>query len=77
MDVNELLLAAINEIKQDIKEVRQLDIPTLMTKLESHKTETKIEIKNLKEKTATQTKIWTLVGGFIAVATSVAIAMIK
>jgi len=61
--INEVLLSELQEIKADVKQVRQTDIPALRE-----------EFAVIKEKTSTSAKIIALVGGAIAVGTSAAVA---
>lgn len=64
--INEILLRELQEIKADVKEVRQKDIPSLRE-----------EFAVIKEKTRNSAKIIAGVGGAIAVLTSAAIAWLK
>ena len=72
-DIQKLILSEIQEIKTDMKQVRQTDIPGLhliVATLQS-------ELKNVKEKTSTKSTIITAVGGLLAVATSMAVAYLR
>ena len=71
--VQKLLLQELQEIKIDIKEVRQHDIPGIRTQMASFQE----QLSNVKEKTSSKSMIISGVGGLIAVATSLAIAMFK
>jgi len=62
-EIQKLILAEIQEIKQDLKEVRQNDIPNINTKIAVVQTESK-----------TAAKIITGIGGAITLAVSVAAA---
>lgn len=72
-DIQKLILSEIQEIKADMKEVRQTDIPNIHTIVATLKK----EIDHVKEKASTKSTIITAVGGLIAVATSMAIAYFK
>jgi len=69
-EIQKLILSEIQELKSEIKEVRQTDIPNLRTAVGVFKT----ELATVKEKISTKSMIITSVGGLIAVATSVAVA---
>lgn len=62
----QLIQQKLEEIHKDLKEVRENDIPNL-----------KIEVAVMKEKTSTQAKVISAIGGLIAVAVSTAIAYIR
>lgn len=61
-----LFLTEVQEIRKDLKAVREIDIPGL-----------KIELAVVKEKSSNTAKIITGIGGLIAVAVSAAIAWLK
>lgn len=72
-DIQKLILSEIQEIKSDMKQVRQHDIPnihTIVAKL-------KAELDHVKEKTSTKSTVITAIGGLVAVATSIAISYFK
>lgn len=60
----DLIQAKLEEMHNDLKELREKDIPNL-----------KIEMAVMKERTSHQAKIITGVGGLIAVITSAAVAL--
>lgn len=72
-DFQKLILEELQDLKSELREVRQTDIPNLNTAVGVFKT----ELSTIKEKLSTKTMIITSVGGFIAVATSVAVAYFK
>lgn len=72
-EIQKLILSEIQDLKSEIKEVRQTDIPMLQTSVATFKT----ELKTIKEKVGTKSTIITAVGGLLAVATSMAIAYFK
>jgi len=72
-ETQKLILEGIQELKSDMKEVRQTDIPGLHTVVATLQT----ELANVKEKTSTKSMIITAVGGLIAVCTSMAVAYFK
>jgi len=72
-DIQKLILSEIQDLKSEIKEVRQTDIPALNTAVGVFKT----ELKTIKEKVSTRSTIITAVGGLLAVATSMAVAYFK
>lgn len=72
-DIQKLILAEIQDLKSEIKEVRQTDIPNLRTAVGVFKT----ELATVKEKISTRSTIITTVGGLLAVATSMAVAYLR
>lgn len=68
-----LILSELQDLKSEIREVRQTDIPSLTTAVAVFKT----ELNTIKEKVSTKSMVITAVGGLIAVATSVAVAYFK
>lgn len=72
-ELQKLILTEIQDLKKEIKEVRQTDIPNLRTAVGVFKT----ELITIKDKVSTRSTIITAVGGLIAVATSVAVAYFK
>lgn len=72
-ELQKLILSEIQELKEEIKEVRQTDIPSLKTSVATFQT----ELKNIKEKVSTKSMLITAVGGLIAIATSIAVAYFK
>ena len=72
-DIQKLILNELQELKSEIKEVRQTDIPNLRTAVGVFKT----EIATIKEKVSTRSTIITTVGGLLAVATSMAVAYLR
>lgn len=64
--IEDIILSEMAEIKQEIKEIRQNDIPNL-----------KIEMAIEKEKSNRTVKLITGVGGAVAVLVSTAIAYLK
>lgn len=72
-DIQKLILSEIQEIKTDMKQVRQSDIPGLHLIVATLQT----ELKNVKEKTSTRSTVITAVGGLLAVATSMAVAYLR
>lgn len=60
----DLIQQKLEEIHKDIKEVREKDIPNI-----------KIDVAVMKEKTSTQAKIITAIGGAITLAVSSAVAV--
>jgi len=69
-EIQKMILSELQELKSEIKEVRQTDIPNLRTAVGVFKT----ELSTIKEKMSTKTTIISAVGGLIAIATSVAVA---
>lgn len=61
--LQDLVLSELQELKKEIKEIRQTDIPNL-----------KIDIAIEKERTSKTARIITGVGGIISIAVSAAIA---
>lgn len=72
-DIQKLILSEIQEIKTDMKQVRQTDIPGLHLLVATLQT----ELTNVKEKVSTKSTIITTVGGLLAVATSMAVAYLR
>lgn len=72
-DIQKLILNELQELKSEIKEVRQTDIPNLRTAVGVFKT----ELATVKEKISTRSTIITTVGGLLAVATSMAVAYLR
>lgn len=72
-DIQKLILSEIQDVKTDMKEVRQKDIPGLHTLVATLQT----ELDNVKDKVSTKSMIITAVGGLIAVGTSIAVAYFK
>ena len=72
-DIQKLILSEIQDLKSEIKEVRQTDIPNLRTAVGVFKT----ELTTIKEKISTRSTIITTVGGLLAVATSMAVAYLR
>jgi hypothetical protein len=72
-DIQKLILTGIQELKSEMKEVRQTDIPGLHTIVATLQT----ELAHVKEKTSAKSMIITAVGGLIAVGTSMAVAYFK
>jgi len=72
-DIQKLILSELQDLKSEIKEVRQTDIPNLRTAVGVFKT----EIATIKEKVSTKSTIITTVGGLLAVATSMAVAYLR
>lgn len=72
-DIQKLILSEIQELKSEIKEVRQTDIPNLRTAVGIFKT----ELATVKDKVSTKSTIITAVGGLLAVATSMAVAYLR
>lgn len=72
-DIQKLILSEIQDLKSEIREVRQTDIPALNTAVGVFKT----ELKTIKEKVSTKSMIITSVGGLLAVATSMAVAYLR
>lgn len=72
-EIQKLILAEIQELKSEFKEVRQKDIPGIHTLVATLQT----ELNHVKEKTSTRSMIITAVGGLIAVGTSMAVAYFK
>jgi len=72
-DIQKLILTEIKELKAEIKEVRQTDIPNLRTAVGVFKT----EIATIKEKVSIRSTIITTIGGLLAVATSMAVAYLR
>lgn len=62
-EIYKLLLEEIRQVKNEIKEVRQTDVPSLNTKIETFGE----KLKQVKEQQTWSTRIYTLVGGAIAV----------
>lgn len=69
-EFHELVLKDLAEMKADIKEVRQTDLPNLKTDLAVFKVGTNKAIKDLDDKTKWSTRVYTVVGGAIAVLTA-------
>lgn len=72
-DIQKLILSEIQELKSEIKEVRQTDIPDLRTAVGVFKT----ELATVKDKISTKSMIITGVGGLIAFTASMAVAYFK
>ena len=72
-DLLKLVLSEIQDLKTEVREVRQTDIPNVSKLVAILQT----EITNVKEKTSIRSMIITGIGGLIAVATSVAVAYFK
>lgn len=72
-DIQKLILSEIKDLKSEIKEVRQTDIPNLRKAVGVFET----EIASIKEKGSVKTTIITTVGGLLAVATSMAVAYLR
>lgn len=72
-DIQKLILSELQDLKSEIKEVRQTDIPNLRTAVGVFKT----EMATVKEKISTRSTIITTVGGLLAVATSMAVAYLR
>ena len=72
-DIQKLILSEIQDLKTEIKEVRQTDIPNLRTVVGVFKN----ELATVKEKVSTKSMIITAVGGLIAVGTSAAVGYFK
>lgn len=72
-EIEKLILAEIQDLKSEIREVRQVDIPSLRTAVGVFKN----ELATVKEKVSTKSMIITAVGGLIAVGTSVAVGYFK
>lgn len=64
--IQELILAKLDSIENELKEVRYKDIPNI-----------KEDMAVVKSESKTAAKIITCVGGLLAVATSMAIAYLK
>ena len=64
--LQDLLLSEMQEIKKDVKEIRQVDIPNL-----------KVEMAVEKERGTRTAKIIATVGGALAISVSTAIAWLK
>lgn len=73
IDTQKLILSELQELKSEIKEVRQTDIPGIHTMVATLRS----ELDHIKEKTSTKSMIITAVGGLIAVGTSIAVTFIK
>ena len=69
-EFHELVLKDLAEMKADIKEVRQTDIPNLKTDLASFKATTDKSIEDLDTKTKWSTRVYTIIGGALAVLTA-------
>lgn len=72
-DIQKLILEKIQDCTNEIKEVRQKDIPgihTLVATLQA-------ELEHVKEKTSVKSVIITATGGLIAVGTSIAVTYFK
>lgn len=63
-DFNELLLSELRDLKNEVKEVRQTDIPGLRTEVAGFHE----KIETLKRQQAWSTRLYTILGGAIAVA---------
>lgn len=74
--IQKLLLSEFQEIKSEIKEIRQKDIPDLKVGFNGFKEQTKVEIQALKEKHGFLMKLYAGIGGLIAIVTSVAMKML-
>lgn len=72
-DFQKLILSELKELKSDMKQIRQIDIPNLNTSVGIFKS----ELETIKEKVSTKSMIIAGVGGIIAVATSMAVAYFK
>lgn len=65
-DMQKLLLSEIQSIQQEIKEVRQVDIPTI-----------KEAFATMKERVSTTSKVYAAIGGGIAVLISIVLNWIR
>lgn len=72
-EMQKLILSEIQDLKAEVREVRQTDIPNLRTAMGVFKT----ELHTVKEKVSAKSMIITAVGGLIAVGTSMAVAYFK
>lgn len=68
-DILKLILSEVQDLKSEVRDVRQKDIPGLHAIAATLKT----EMAHVKEKASTRTTIITAVGGMITVATVVAV----
>lgn len=62
-NLQEIILSELKEVKADVKELREKDLPQL-----------KVDIAIEKERSSKAAKIITIVGGGLAIATSTAVA---
>lgn len=72
-DIQKLILSEIQDLKSEIREVRQTDMPSLHTIVAT----LRAELDHVKEKTSAKSMVITAVGGLIAVGTSIAVAYFK
>lgn len=61
--IQELILSEIQDLKSEIKEVRQTDIPNIHVKIESFNQ----QLKTLDKQQTWSTRIYTLIGGALAI----------
>ena len=73
LDIQKLILTEIQEIKSDMKQVRQADIPTLHTIIATLQS----ELTFVKEKISIRTMLITGIGGAVAVSTSLLISYFR
>lgn len=72
-DIQKMILSEIQDLKAEIKEVRQTDIPNLKTAVSLFKN----ELATIKDKVSTKSTIITAVGGLLAVVISMTVAYFK
>lgn len=60
---HELILSELKEMKQDLKEVRQTDIPAIKVDIANFHT----NLDTLKKQQTWSTRLYTVIGGIIAV----------
>lgn len=73
IDIQKLILSEIQEVKSDMKEVRQKDIPHIHEIVAGLRK----EVEHVKEKASSKSMIITGIGGLLAVATSMAVAYLR
>lgn len=72
-EIQKLILEEIQAVRNEVKEVRQFDIPGLHVTVATIRT----ELESVKEKSSTRSTIIAAIGGLIAVGTSIAVAYFK
>lgn len=63
-EFHELILSELKDLKNEVREVRQTDIPNLNTAVAGFRT----EMETLKKNQTWSTRLYTIIGGAIAVA---------
>lgn len=67
-EFHELVIRELSAIKDDIKQVRQADIPVIREGFAKFKGTVEEQIKVLKDRTSWSSRLYTVLGGALAVA---------